>query len=108
MAANPAVAAIAGRRSTAARRSDNSEGRLYRIAMCGIAASSRRGGLADWRTQELGGKEILPCQPACHDRSAHFSRHHQSTMDLRTSSSAVEDSVLITSRDHPGKAFIAT
>src|SRR5262249_7940627 len=56
----------------------------------GSATSSRRGGLAHRRTQDVGREEILSRQPASEDRPAHLSNHHQGTMDLRAGSPADE------------------
>src|SRR4051794_37243475 len=56
----------------------------------GPAASSRRGGLADRRTQDLRREKILSRQSAGGDRSAHIGCQDQGAMDLRTGASAAE------------------
>src|SRR6476469_1441152 len=56
----------------------------------GPAASSRRGGLADRRTQDLRREKILSRQSAGGDRSAYIGCQDQGAMDLRTGASAAE------------------
>src|SRR6202035_2833308 len=61
-------------------------------ALIPVLRQHRRAGLslANRRTSRLRREEILPCQSARCDRSAHLGCHYQGSMDLRASPSAAE------------------